>query len=93
MASRVGGPIDDRPHAPRPRGLLKDERPLPHARFPIGAGQRQAAADELLEIIRRNRAWNEEGARKQLVTFFEAWGPTDPLTLETRRRLSSLLFA
>jgi len=58
-----------------------------------GAGKRQAAADELLEIIRRNRQWNEEGARKQLVTFFEAWGPTDPLTIETRRRLSSLLFA
>ncbi|WP_340116315.1 co-chaperone YbbN [Pelagibius sp. 7325] len=58
-----------------------------------GAGKRQAAADELLEIIRRNRQWNEEGARRQLVTFFEAWGPTDPLTIETRRRLSSLLFA
>ncbi|MGF1591801.1 MAG: thioredoxin [Kiloniellaceae bacterium] len=58
-----------------------------------GAGKRQAAADELLEIIRRNRGWNDEGARKQLVTFFEAWGPTDPLTVDTRRRLSSLLFA
>lgn len=58
-----------------------------------GAGKKQAAADELLEIIRRNRQWNDEGARKQLVTFFEAWGPTDPLTIETRRRLSSLLFA
>jgi putative thioredoxin len=58
-----------------------------------GAGQRQAAADELLEIIGRDRKWNDENARKQLVTFFEAWGPTDPLTLETRRRLSSLLFA
>jgi len=58
-----------------------------------GAGKRQAAADELLEIISRNRQWNEEGARRQLVTFFEAWGPTDPLTIETRRRLSSLLFA
>ena len=58
-----------------------------------GAGKRQAAADELLEIISRDRKWNDEGARKQLVTFFEAWGPTDPLTIETRRRLSSLLFA
>jgi putative thioredoxin len=58
-----------------------------------GAGQRQAAADELLEILRRQRNWNDDGARKQLVTFFEAWGPTDPLTIETRRRLSSLLFA
>jgi len=57
------------------------------------AGKREAAADELLEIIRRDRNWNDEGARKQLVTFFEAWGPTDPLTMEARRRLSSLLFA
>jgi len=58
-----------------------------------GAGKRQAAADELLEIIRRDRKWNDDGARKQLVTYFEAWGPTDPLTIENRRRLSSLLFA
>jgi len=58
-----------------------------------GAGKRQAAAEELLEIMRRNRSWNEDAARKQLVTFFEAWGPTDPLTVETRRQLSSLLFA
>jgi putative thioredoxin len=57
------------------------------------AGKKEAAADELLEIIRRDRKWNEDGARKQLVTFFEAWGPTDPLTIEARRRLSSLLFA
>jgi putative thioredoxin len=57
------------------------------------AGKRQAAAEELLEIITRERGWNDEAARKQLVTFFEAWGPTDPLTIETRRRLSSLLFA
>jgi len=57
------------------------------------AGKRQAAADELLEVVRRDRKWNDDGARRQLVTFFEAWGPTDPLTIETRRRLSSLLFA
>jgi putative thioredoxin len=43
--------------------------------------------------VRRNRAWNEEAARKQLVKYFEAWGPTDPLTLEARRRLSSILFS
>jgi len=57
------------------------------------AGKREAAVDELLELIRRNRAWNDEAARKQLLKFFEAWGPTDPLTLEARRRLSSLLFS
>lgn len=57
------------------------------------AGQMEGAAEELLEVVRRDRNWNEEGARKQLVKFFEAWGPTDPLTVETRRRLSSLLFS
>src|SRR3546814_842580 len=57
------------------------------------AGKREAAANALLEVIQRDRKWNDDGARKQLVTFFEAWGPTDPLTIETRRRLSSLLFA
>jgi putative thioredoxin len=58
-----------------------------------GAGDREAAADLLLDIVRRNRAWEEEKARKQLVQFFEAWGPKDPATLAGRRRLSSLLFA
>ncbi|MEI8393981.1 MAG: co-chaperone YbbN [Rhodospirillaceae bacterium] len=56
-------------------------------------GQREAAIDELLEIIRRNRAWNEEQARKQLVKFFDVLGPTDPLTISSRRRLSSILFS
>ncbi len=57
------------------------------------SGQREEAAGALLEIIRRNRAWNEEAARKQLVKYFEAWGPTDPLTLDARRQLSSILFS
>jgi putative thioredoxin len=56
-------------------------------------GRRSEAADHLLEIVRRNRQWNEEAARKQLVQLFDAWGPTDPLTVETRRKLSSLLFS
>ena len=56
------------------------------------AGEQEKALDELLEIVQRNRAWNEEAARKQLVKFFEALGPTHPLTLSARRRLSSLLF-
>ena len=57
------------------------------------AGRREEACDQLLEIIRRNREWNEDAARKQLVKFFEAWGPTDPVTLGARRRLSSILFS
>jgi len=57
------------------------------------SGQQEGAMDALLEIIRRDREWNEEGARKQLVQFFEALGPTDPLTISTRRKLSSILFS
>jgi putative thioredoxin len=49
--------------------------------------------DHLFEIVRKDRAWNDDAARKQLVEFFDAWGPKDPLTLEGRQRLSSLLFA
>jgi putative thioredoxin len=59
----------------------------------FATGDRDGAIDQLLESIRINRAHNEEAARKQLVTFFEAMGPTDPLTLSARRRLSSLLFS
>ncbi len=58
-----------------------------------GAGQKESAVDALLDIVRRARTWNDDGARKQLVKYFEAWGPTDPLTLDARRRLSSLLFS
>lgn len=58
-----------------------------------GSDQREGAIDELLELFRRDRKWNEEAARKQLVKFFEALGPTDPLTLSGRRRLSSLMFS
>ncbi|MCX5494729.1 thioredoxin [Kaistia dalseonensis] len=54
---------------------------------------REGAADYLLEIVRLNRNWEEEKARKQLVQLFEAWGLTDEATLYGRRRLSSLLFS
>ena len=57
------------------------------------AGDGDGAAEALLEIIGRDRNWDDEAARKQLLKFFEAWGPTDPRTLEARRRLSSLLFS
>jgi len=58
-----------------------------------GAGEREAAMDQLLHIVRRKRDWNEEAARKQLVKFFEAWGPKDPMTILGRRKLSSILFS
>jgi putative thioredoxin len=56
-------------------------------------GRRGEAAERLLEIIKADRTWNDDGARKQLVQFFEAWGPMDPATLAGRRRLSTLLFS
>jgi putative thioredoxin len=56
-------------------------------------GDRDGAITELLELVRRDRKWNEEGARKQLVTLFEAMGPNDPRTLDARRRLSGILFS
>ena len=57
------------------------------------AQEKEQALDHLLEIVRLNRAWNEDAARKQLLKFFEAFGVMDPLTIAARKRLSSLLFA
>ncbi len=57
-----------------------------------GQNRREEAVDGLLEIIRRDRSWEEDGARKQLLQFFEAWGMTDKATLYGRRKLSGLLF-
>jgi putative thioredoxin len=56
-------------------------------------GRRQEALDHLIEIVRRDRKWNDDGARKQLVQLFDAWGPADEATVDGRRRLSSILFA
>ena len=73
--------------------------PLDHqARFDLAIalnanGKREEAAQQLLEIVKCDRKWNEDGARKQLVQFFEAWGFTDPAAVEGRKKLSSILFA
>jgi len=56
-------------------------------------GANEEALDELLELYRRDRNWNEEAAKKQLLTLFEAFGHADPLTVEARKRLSSLMFS
>jgi putative thioredoxin len=56
-------------------------------------GDRQGALDELLTIIRKDRAFNDDAARKQLLQLFDAWGASDPATISGRQRLSSLLFA
>jgi putative thioredoxin len=73
--------------------------PLDHqARFDLalalnGKGRRLDALEQLITIVRRDRKWNDDGARKQLVQFFDAWGPADEATIEGRKRLSSILFA
>ena len=58
-----------------------------------GKGRRLEALDNLISIVKSDRKWNDDGARKQLVQFFDAWGPTDEATIEGRKRLSSILFA
>lgn len=68
------------------------------ARFDMGLiynalDRRHEAADAMLAIMRADRGWNEDGARLQLLKFFEAWGMTDKATLAARRKLSSLLFS
>jgi putative thioredoxin len=73
--------------------------PLDHqARFDLAtalsaAGKRADAVEHLIAIVKRDRKWNEDGARKQLIQFFEAWGPTDEATVDGRKRLSSILFS
>ncbi|WP_411780022.1 thioredoxin [Bradyrhizobium sp. UFLA01-814] len=73
--------------------------PLDHqARFDLATalnamGKRTEATEQLLAIVRRDRKWNDDGARKQLVQFFEAWGGTDEATVEGRKRLSTILFS
>jgi putative thioredoxin len=56
-------------------------------------GRREDAVNQLIEIVKRDRKWNDDGARKQLVQFFEAWGFADPAAVEGRKKLSSVLFA
>ena len=80
------------------RGRLETDPGDLQARFDLAIaidakGGREEAIGQLLEIVRRDRKWNEEGARKQLVTLFEAMGPNDPRTIEARRKLSSILFS
>jgi putative thioredoxin len=73
--------------------------PLDHqARFDLAtalnaSGKRSEATQHLLEIVKRDRKWNDDAARKQLVQFFEAWGGADEATVEGRKRLSTILFS
>jgi putative thioredoxin len=68
------------------------------ARYDLGtalfaSGRREEGLDHLIEIVRRNRAWEEEKARKRIVEFFEILGNSDPLTVEKRKKLSSVMFS
>ncbi|GAA0785859.1 thioredoxin [Roseibium denhamense] len=77
--------------------IAKDPMDL-QARFDLalglnGKGDKNGAVDQLIEIVRRDRDWNEDGARKQLLQFFEAWGFKDPASAYGRRKLSAVLFS
>jgi putative thioredoxin len=101
-AARAALEVSEQAKAVGPIGDLEQKvaaNPLDHqARFDLalalnGKGRRQEAVDNLLEIVKRDRKWKDDGARKQLVQFFEAWGPTDEATVNGRKRLSSILFS
>lgn len=76
-----------------------EQNPSDHqARFDLaqaqfGAGQKEAAIDNLLEIIAKDRTWNDEAARKELLRYFEALGFADPLSVQGRKKLSRILFS
>ncbi|MDQ7079394.1 MAG: thioredoxin [Paracoccaceae bacterium] len=91
-AAAEAGPI------PELRAKL-DANPDDHeARFELATalaatGDTEAAVDELLELYRRDRGWNDDAARKQLFKIFDSLKPDDPVVLKGRRKLSSMLFA
>ncbi len=71
----------------------KHEARMKLAKIRNAEGKREEAGEHLLYIMRKDREFQEDGARRQLVEFFEAWGPKDPATLTARRRMSSILFS
>lgn len=80
------------------KAKLASEPKDPQTRFDLALalnakGDRNGALEELLTLVAKNRTWNDDAARKQILQLFDAWGPTDPATISGRQRLSSLLFA
>ena len=59
----------------------------------VARGDLEKAVDQLLALIEKDRTWNEEAARKQLLKVFEAAGPTSDIAKSGRRRLSAVLFS
>jgi len=101
-AARAALEVAEQANSVGPVGELEKKvaaNPLDHqARFDLAvalnaAGNRNDAVEHLIAIVKRDRKWNDDGARKQLVQFFEAWGPTDEATVAGRKRLSSVLFS
>lgn len=91
-AAENTGPIDDL------RGKVEANANDHQARIDLSMayaarGDKEEAVGQLIEAIRRDRTWNDDAARKQLIKFFEAWGPKDPSTMDGRRQLSSILFS
>ena len=78
-----------------PASAIPDVACIPYelAIAEFAEGKKEEGMDNLLHLIRRKRDWNENAARLQLLKFFEALGPADPLTLQGRRKLSSILFS
>ncbi len=101
-AARAAVDLAEKAKSVGPVGELEQKvaaNPLDHqARFDLATalnagGKRAEAANHLLEIVKRDRKWNDDAARKQLVQFFEAWGFADPAAVEGRKRLSTILFS
>jgi putative thioredoxin len=90
--ARSAGPVDDL------RAMLDADPDNHQARFDLAQalyakGEAEAAIEELLDLFRRDRDWNDGAAKTQLFTIFDALKPTDPLVAKGRRRLSSMIFA
>jgi len=69
------------------------EKRMEYANALLARDDKQGAVEQLLESIRRDKMWNDQAARKQLLTLFEAFGPEDPITIDGRARLSIILFS
>ena len=90
--AKAAGPVDDLKE--RAAADPKDYQARLDLALALWAGgQRQEAIDELLGMIKADRNWNEAAARQQLLKFFEALGFTDPLSVDGRKRLSTILFS